>query len=342
MLQLFVLSIGAIYALIPLVIIIILIAAAVGLTRGSTIFELSGIEALVGMAGAAGAGKAGTGIGGKTMTKMQARTTMTKFGATSAGKTQATTGTLTASAAQKSSTNEVAAGKIRELAQQAGSKQASARSNMENAALTAMTTVGMVNLAVAPSSKPPKSSSRWDKSTNILTTRTQFKEKPLVTMQVPLPLSVWTWKKRASKWRQDQAKTKVNTSRKNEREDYNRELISTFRQHAGKEAKGLMAKAKSETSPLYIIRDPSNPQRFINDPTRSFAAFRVAQEAAYKKSEGTAGAQQHDVRYEDWVAYKGALPPSPPPPLPQTMTWKQAVGSFYKGSAGAVKRKLKE
>jgi len=58
----FVMSIGAIYAFIPIVIIIILIAAAVGLTRGTDIFQMFGIGTLVGIGGGVGS-KSGVGKG---------------------------------------------------------------------------------------------------------------------------------------------------------------------------------------------------------------------------------------------------------------------------------------
>ncbi|HVC58617.1 MAG TPA: hypothetical protein VND15_04040 [Candidatus Acidoferrales bacterium] len=57
-----VLSIGAIYALIPLMVIVALIAAAAGLSRGASIFQFFGFDALVGLAGGVGAGAAGKGI----------------------------------------------------------------------------------------------------------------------------------------------------------------------------------------------------------------------------------------------------------------------------------------
>ena len=57
-----VLSVGAIYALVPIVIIIILIAAAVGLTRGSDLFAVFGIGTLLGLRGTIGAGSAGKGM----------------------------------------------------------------------------------------------------------------------------------------------------------------------------------------------------------------------------------------------------------------------------------------
>ncbi|MCL4374112.1 MAG: hypothetical protein M1360_04005 [Candidatus Marsarchaeota archaeon] len=56
-----VLSIGAIYAFIPIIIIIILIAAAAGLMRGTDIFALLGIGTIMGMASGAGRG-AGKGL----------------------------------------------------------------------------------------------------------------------------------------------------------------------------------------------------------------------------------------------------------------------------------------
>ncbi len=57
-----VLSIGAIYAFIPIVIIIILIAAAVGLTRGRDLFAVFGIGALMGIKGATATGGSGRGL----------------------------------------------------------------------------------------------------------------------------------------------------------------------------------------------------------------------------------------------------------------------------------------
>ncbi len=59
-------TLGAIYALIPLIIILILIAAAAGSTRGASIFEIFGISALVGIGG----GAKGT-IEGKSISKTQ-------------------------------------------------------------------------------------------------------------------------------------------------------------------------------------------------------------------------------------------------------------------------------
>ncbi|MGC8652107.1 MAG: hypothetical protein ACP5UH_02555 [Candidatus Micrarchaeia archaeon] len=57
------LSIGAIYAFIPIIIILILIAAAAGLMRGTDIFAFFGIGTLMGMASGAGRG-AGKGFSG--------------------------------------------------------------------------------------------------------------------------------------------------------------------------------------------------------------------------------------------------------------------------------------
>ncbi len=57
-----ILSIGAIYAFIPIIVIIILIAAAAGLMRGTDIFALFGIGTLMGMASGIGKG-AGKGLG---------------------------------------------------------------------------------------------------------------------------------------------------------------------------------------------------------------------------------------------------------------------------------------
>ncbi len=68
-----VLVIGAIYAFIPIVIIIILIAAAVGLSRGSDIFALFGIGTLIGLKGTIGTGSTGKGLTrGPTMVKLHA------------------------------------------------------------------------------------------------------------------------------------------------------------------------------------------------------------------------------------------------------------------------------
>ncbi|MCL4389117.1 hypothetical protein M1397_00695 [Candidatus Marsarchaeota archaeon] len=64
MLQVSIMSIGAIYALIPLVVIIILIAAAVGLTRGTDIFALFGLGAIMGIGGGVGGGRTGNAIRG--------------------------------------------------------------------------------------------------------------------------------------------------------------------------------------------------------------------------------------------------------------------------------------
>ncbi|MDE1811129.1 MAG: hypothetical protein KGH66_03745, partial [Candidatus Micrarchaeota archaeon] len=61
-----ILSIGAIYALIPLVVIVVLIAAAAGLARGASIFQFFGFDALIGLASGVGAGAAGKGLGSKS------------------------------------------------------------------------------------------------------------------------------------------------------------------------------------------------------------------------------------------------------------------------------------
>ena len=64
MLQAMVMSLGAIYAFIPIVIIIILIAAAAGLSRGTDIFQVFGIGALIGIGSSIGKGGTGTSIKG--------------------------------------------------------------------------------------------------------------------------------------------------------------------------------------------------------------------------------------------------------------------------------------
>lgn len=56
-------DLGAIYAFIPIVIIIILIAAAAGLSRGTDIFQLFGIGALIGIGSGIGKGGVGRTIG---------------------------------------------------------------------------------------------------------------------------------------------------------------------------------------------------------------------------------------------------------------------------------------
>ena len=56
------LSVGTIYAFIPIVIIIILIAAAVALTRGSDLFAVFGIGTLLGIRGTIGTGSTGRGL----------------------------------------------------------------------------------------------------------------------------------------------------------------------------------------------------------------------------------------------------------------------------------------
>lgn len=62
-----VLSIGAIYALIPLMIIVALIAAAAGLSRGANIFQFFGFDALLGLSSGVGAGAAGKGMISKSL-----------------------------------------------------------------------------------------------------------------------------------------------------------------------------------------------------------------------------------------------------------------------------------
>jgi hypothetical protein len=64
-----VLSLGAIYAFIPIVIILILIGAAVGLTRGTDIFAALGIGALIGIGATTGKGGTGKGIAGPKVPK---------------------------------------------------------------------------------------------------------------------------------------------------------------------------------------------------------------------------------------------------------------------------------
>ncbi len=54
-----ILSLGALDALVPVVIIVILIAAAAGLSRGTDLFALFGVGALIGMAGGFGGGRGG-------------------------------------------------------------------------------------------------------------------------------------------------------------------------------------------------------------------------------------------------------------------------------------------
>ena len=56
------LSFGALYTFIPIIIIVILIAAAAGLSRGWDVFTLFGFAALVGLARGAGRGHAGRGL----------------------------------------------------------------------------------------------------------------------------------------------------------------------------------------------------------------------------------------------------------------------------------------
>jgi hypothetical protein len=64
MLQALVMSLGAIYAFIPIVIIIILIAAAAGLSRGTDLFQIFGIGALIGVGSGIGGGGTGKSIKG--------------------------------------------------------------------------------------------------------------------------------------------------------------------------------------------------------------------------------------------------------------------------------------
>ncbi len=49
-----VLSFGGVYAFVPIVIIVILIAAAAGLSRGTSIFSAFGIGAIIGIGGSLG------------------------------------------------------------------------------------------------------------------------------------------------------------------------------------------------------------------------------------------------------------------------------------------------
>ncbi len=319
MLQLFVLSIGAIYALIPLVIIIILIAAAVGLTRGSTIFELFGIEALVGMASAKniGAGKAGTGIGGTTMTKMQARQKLAGFGATSAGKTQKVTGTLAASAAQKASTNAEAAAMINKLAKQGNPEAVAAVAAGAAAFATASQSrkgKGIVNLAVSSPPPPPpfpgaKPPSRWNRSTNVFTTRTQRGGNPLLTMQVPAPLSIMTWRTRAGSWRTTRAESRSAAAASWVASQQHAATIAAYRQHAGPVAhQMIMQAAKYKTNPSRVPK-----------PLRRSAYLPLSKPAS-KMS---------------WIYGHRASAP-----IPQTR--RQMIWSFYKGTGGALKRKLRE
>lgn len=70
------LSFGAIYAYIPVIVIVILIAAAAGLSRGTSIFAIFGIGSLMGI----GATKKGQGFGGafKTKNDLSSRTAAPK------------------------------------------------------------------------------------------------------------------------------------------------------------------------------------------------------------------------------------------------------------------------
>jgi hypothetical protein len=65
MLGLVLLSLNAVYALVPLIVILILIGAAAGLMRGKDLFKLFGIEVLFGIGGGIGGSTAGKGLKGK-------------------------------------------------------------------------------------------------------------------------------------------------------------------------------------------------------------------------------------------------------------------------------------
>ena len=57
-----VLSFGGVYAFVPIVIIVILIAAAAGLSRGTSIFSAFGIGAIIGLGGSFGSGGRGKAL----------------------------------------------------------------------------------------------------------------------------------------------------------------------------------------------------------------------------------------------------------------------------------------
>lgn len=83
------LSIGNIYTLIPIAIIVILIAAAAGLARGMDIFALFGVDTLAGLGRGIGGGKAGTGLGSAARYRSQSALAGIKSASQRAGKARA-------------------------------------------------------------------------------------------------------------------------------------------------------------------------------------------------------------------------------------------------------------
>ncbi len=353
MLQTFALSIGAIYALIPLVIIIVLIAAAAGLTRGGDIFAILGIDALIGVGSAIGRGGSGKGItsgpqiGGKNASG--SRRTMVGVGKGLSKAHKGAMGALAKSADLKSATNEAMAGKIRALAQQASAKNltGAALSIEERAALIAMGAAGsvaippkgtgVVKLSVPGAVTPSKPAGpRFDKSKNVFTSKTQLGGKPLFSTHTTFPMSAITWRARAGKWQADRKSSKLEESHKQNIENHNKNVIEVFRQHAGEAAHGrLMAEARFETR-----------TQNSKDIRMSFAAFRANPRAL--AAIGIDSASPHSVRYEDWTAYKNAIgtkTSSAPPPMPgATQPWMQrgAGRRHIAALGGQMAKRLKE
>jgi len=87
---------GQIYELAPLIVILILIVAAAGLTRGADIFSLFGIGTLMGLAGGMGSGGAGRGLKGASVQRRIAKS-FKKLGSPVSGQL----GKLAKSAAKK-------------------------------------------------------------------------------------------------------------------------------------------------------------------------------------------------------------------------------------------------
>ena len=129
-----VLSFGGVYAFVPIVIIVILIAAAAGLSRGTSIFSAFGIGAIIGIGGSFGSGGRGKalhrqGYGGKAPQRANAAKRVTavkgkKFGAKDLKKAVALSKKgISALRAKKLATNSKLTSSLSELGKEALSKK---------------------------------------------------------------------------------------------------------------------------------------------------------------------------------------------------------------------------
>lgn len=295
MLQFIVMSIGAIYALIPIVIIVLLIAASVGLSRGSSVFAILGIGALVDYGGTIGRGGSGRAISaGPRMNPKGLKGVGSKLTASHKGAKAALAARAAAKKNTESAVNEAVAGKIR-MAVASGQ-------------------VGMVAGISSPMMVPPKASNpgkgnRFQPSKNTIQTRATWGGKPIISMHViPPPFSVFTW--RAAR-RAKKAEGELKAAQAQQAaaiEAQNKHTIDAFRA-AGNEAmyQQFLREARDEVNPGWAHR-----------PDRNFAAWRDTMAASSKTG-------AHYYRYEQWVASRP--PPAPPSATPQSQ-WGKSWDAF--------------